>query len=87
MIKLAKNDDSIKVIVEMLGVLSKNGLNVQIKSVYDITTKDGKPFVSIYPEDKYIKFHEEFTQIGYLKPGGKEIVELAIEHGWEHNHD
>jgi len=40
-----------------------------------------KPIASIFPDDRYIQFHDEFTQIGVGVPG-LDILSKT----WENNH-
>jgi len=56
------------------------------KRVIDIKYKvadsnEEYPIASIFPDDRYIQFHEEFTQIGIKVPGLKDLMLI-----WDHNH-
>lgn len=54
------------------------------KKVIDVTYQrdcEDHPIASIFPDDKYIQFHEEFTQIGVKVPGLKDLMQK-----WDHNH-
>lgn len=42
----------------------------------------GKQIVSIFFDDKYLQFHDEFTQIGITMP----VMDFLIEEGYNSNH-
>lgn len=79
--------DYINDLAEIFNILKDNKCSIEKKDVYDVMTPEGKPFVSIFRQDKHITFHDEFVQIGVEKPGGKELFEFAKKHGWAINHD
>jgi len=70
---------------DCLECLEKSGHIVENKRVTDIyyETKKGekKPVASIFPDDRYIQFHDEFTQIGIDIPAFKEMMQ-----SWHNNH-
>ena len=71
-----------KEIFEIVSRLIPAGFNVVPKLVIDVTDSKNKPIVSIFPDDKYIQFHDEFTQIGVDIPVLKELM----DYGFDHNH-
>jgi len=58
------------------------GLKYRLKKVIDITDVNDKPIASIFWDDKYIQFHDEFTQIGIDIP----VLKRLIDSGYNHNH-
>ncbi len=60
----------------------KHGFSVKNKTVIDIKS-DGKCLFTVFPDDEYIQFHDEFTQLGIDLPGMKVFLETTK---WDHNH-
>ncbi len=58
------------------------GLKYQLKKVIDVTDVNDKPVASIFWDDKYIQFHDEFTQLGIEIP----VLKKLMESGYNHNH-
>ena len=58
------------------------GFVAQIKPVVDIQDQSGHPVASVFPQDKYIQFHEGFTQFGHAIP----IFKTLMDSGYESNH-
>ena len=77
--------DSSTVLENTLTLLKATGHTCVDKRVIDVTYtgNDGnqRALASIFPDDKYVQFHDEFTQIGIGIPG---FDELCKE--YDHNH-
>jgi hypothetical protein len=65
--------------------LNNTGHLVEEKRVIDVYYRvngvgEKKPIASIFPDDRYIQFHEEFTQIGIKVPGLKDLIQWKTNH-------
>ena len=81
------DDLKIPIIDQLKKVLEKHGYKYKTKIIIDVIDEKGKPLFSLYPDDKYLQFHDEFTQIGYQLPGIDEIEKITKKDHWESNHD
>lgn len=68
---------------ELDTLLKEAGYTFKVKSVIDITDSNGIPIASLFVEDKYIQFHDQFTQIGITMPL---FHKLMNEEGYTSNH-
>ncbi len=62
--------------------LVKAGFKIKTKMFVDVLDINDKPIASIFPEDNYIQFHDEFTQIGVEIP----VLKKFMDSGFNHNH-
>lgn len=67
---------------EIEDLLRQKGYNIKSKSVIDVTDDKGQPIVSIFVDDKYLQFHDCFTQIGITMP----LMEFLMNNGFTSNH-
>lgn len=70
--------------IESVKLLPRLGYTVDIKTVYDIL-KGNYPIASIFVEDKYIQFYDQYSQIAPQIPELKTIIEEAENLGWKVN--
>lgn len=63
--------------------LKKFECNCEEKRIIDISDKGNRPIATLFIDDKYIQFHDEYTQIGIEVPPLKELLEAG---DWDHNH-
>lgn len=63
-------------------LLDESGLTFEAKHVINIMDNNKTAIASLYVDDKYIMFHDQFTQIGITFP----IFHQLIEEGWKSNH-
>ncbi len=68
---------------ELEDLLKQGGYTIESKSVIDVKDDNETPIASLFIEDKYIQFHEQFTQIGITMPL---FHQLMNEEGWKSNH-
>ena len=61
------------------------GYTITKKTFHDVSIK-GKPVVSIFIEDKYIQFHDEYTQIAWGVPELRELLNKLERLGFRNNH-
>jgi hypothetical protein len=76
-----------KIIKQLIKILKKYEYTYKVKIIIDVSDQRNRPLFSLCPNDKYLQFHEEFTQIGVSLPGIDEIDPLIKKDGWETNHD
>lgn len=70
---------------QIINDLEYSGYKCEKKILHDISFA-GKIVATIYPEDKYIQFHDEYTQISYDIPKLRKIIDVLEAEGFEHNH-
>lgn len=70
---------------EIIGMLTNFGYNCKKKALYDISLA-GKGVATIFPEDKYIQFHDEYTQVSNSVPKLRELIGILEAKGFTHNH-
>lgn len=65
----------------ILSLVGNDGLLVTRKTVFDVTDANGRLVASIFADDRYIQFHDEFTLMGQV------ICSLSalIDSGYDHN--
>jgi len=68
--------------MDIIEHFKKQGFELKSKTLIDAESK-GTLLFTAFPDDEYIQFHEEFTQLGIDLPGMKVFLEKS---GWDHNH-
>jgi hypothetical protein len=53
----------------------------RVVDIFYIVGTEKRPIASIFPDDRYIQLHEEFTQIGVNVPQLKDLIR-----NWSNNH-
>lgn len=84
--QIAEQTKDINIVPHLISKLSEN-YKARFKNIIDILDKSDRVILTIFPDDQYIQFHDEFTQIGIELPQIKEILKMIEERGWTHNHD
>lgn len=68
-----------------LNILRSLGYIITEKTLWDITLNEN-PVMSIFPDDKYIQFHDEYTQIAWDIPELQNLIKFLKKKGFAHNH-
>ena len=66
----------------LIGQFVMAGFKVNAKTFIDVLDVNDKPIASVFVDDKYIQFHDEFTQIGVDIP----VLKKLMDAGYNHNH-
>ncbi len=78
-----KKENDIATIIQSL----QSKFNVEEKRVFDISTHNGAPICSIFIDDGYIQFHDEFVQTAPLLEEFNWLMPFLEESGWHSNVD
>ena len=72
-------------VMEIIGRFKEHNYSLKEKTIIDVETSSGELILTIYPDAKYIQFHDKFTQSGIDLPGIKNILSTVCK-GWNTNH-